>query len=95
MKKLLLIIYLNIKTIIKHNQIKFRFFEVYKNERKFFKISHEGSLEVVKFIDDSLYKFLNKIFNNYFDEHSVIFLIIVHGGQILVSMICFSEKKKN
>ena len=54
-----------------------QFLEAYKNERKFFKISfadgHEGNLEVVKYIDDSLYEFLIKIFNNYFEAFAFIF----------------------
>ena len=75
-----------------------QFLEAYKDERKFFKISfadgHEGSLEVVKFIDDSLYKFLIKIFDNYFDEHTAIFIISDHGAQLPSPQDLFFRREK-
>lgn len=63
-----------------------QFLEIYKNERKFFRISfgdgHEATTEVIKYIDNSLYSFLQKIFDNYFDEKTSIIIFSDHGAQI-------------
>ena len=63
-----------------------QFLEAYKNERKFFRISfgdgHEATTEVIKYIDDSLYSFLKKIFENYYDEKSALIILSDHGAQI-------------
>ena len=53
------------------------------NNRKFMAIitndGHEGTLEVLKYIDDILYNFLNKLYNNNLFKNSIIFLLSDHG----------------
>ena len=62
-----------------------QFLEAYKNERKFFKImlsdAHELTMEVVKFIDNRLAPFLEKIINNYSDDKTAIIIMSDHGTQ--------------
>jgi hypothetical protein len=64
-----------------------QFLEAYKNERKFFKIgfgdSHEGTLEVIKYIDEPLANFLEIILTKYFDDKTAIFFLSDHGAQML------------
>jgi len=64
-----------------------QFLEAYKNERKFFKIgfgdAHEGTLEVIKYIDEPLANFLEKILTKYFDDKTAIFFLSDHGAHIL------------
>ena len=64
----------------------YKFLEAYKNERKYFKLmisdGHEITLEVVKYIDDSLYKFLLNIINNYTNDKTAIIIMSDHGAQI-------------
>ena len=63
-----------------------QFLENYKKERKFFRISfgdgHEATTEVIKYIDNSLYSFLQKIFENYYDDKTSIIIFSDHGAQI-------------
>ena len=63
-----------------------QFLESYKKERKFFRISfgdgHEATTEVIKYIDNSLYSFLQKIFENYYDDKTSIIIFSDHGAQI-------------
>ena len=63
-----------------------QFLEAYKNERKFFKIgfgdAHEGTLEVIKYIDEPLAKFLEIILNKYYDDKTAIFILSDHGAHI-------------
>ena len=63
-----------------------QFLENYKSERKFFRISfedgHEGTTEVIKYIDNSFSSFLLKILNNYFDDKTAFFIFSDHGAHI-------------
>ena len=63
-----------------------QFLEAYKNERKFFRMSfndgHEGTQEVVKYMDDYLYNFLKIILTKYYTDKTVILIVSDHGGQI-------------
>ena len=60
-----------------------QFWEKYKNNRKYSLIianhAHEGTLTVVKYLDDIIYKFLNNLFNNNFLKDTIIFLLSDHG----------------
>ena len=61
-----------------------QFLDIYKNERKFFRISfedgHEATTEVIKYIDNSLSSFLQKILNNYFDSKTALLIFSDHGA---------------
>jgi len=63
-----------------------QFLEIYKSERKFFRIcfgdGHEATTEVIKYIDNSLNSFLEKIFANYFDDKTSVIIFSDHGAQI-------------
>ena len=63
-----------------------QFLENYKQENKFFRISiadgHEGTTEVIKYIDNSFSTFLIKILKNYFDEKTSIIIFSDHGPHI-------------
>ena len=63
-----------------------QFLEAYKKERKFFRMSfndaHEGTQEVVKYMDDYLYNFLQTILTKYYTDKTVILIVSDHGGQI-------------
>ena len=63
-----------------------QFLEAYKNERKYFRISfgdgHEATTEVIKFIDNSLSIFIQKILDYYFDKKTAIFILSDHGAHI-------------
>ena len=63
-----------------------QFLEAYKHERKFFRISfndaHEGTQEVVKYMDESLYNFLNLLLTKYYTKKTAILIVSDHGGQI-------------
>ena len=60
-----------------------QFWRKYKNNRKFLNIvsndGHEGTLEVLKYIDDKIYNFLNNLFNDNLLKESSIFLLSDHG----------------
>ena len=61
-----------------------QFWRKYKNNRKFLSIisndGHEGSLEVLKHIDDIIYNFLNELYNDNLLKDSTIFLLSDHGS---------------
>ena len=63
-----------------------QFLEAYKKERKYFRITfgdgHEATTEVVKYIDNSLYLFIQKILKDYFDDKTAIIILSDHGAQI-------------
>ena len=63
-----------------------QFLEAYKKERKFFRISfgdgHESTTEVIKYIDDSFFSFMQKILNNYFDDKTAILILSDHGAHM-------------
>ena len=60
-----------------------QFWRKYKNNRKFLTIisndGHEGTLEVLKYLDDIIYNFLNELFNDNLLKDSTIFLLSDHG----------------
>ena len=76
-----------------------QFLEAYKNERKFFKLmigdGHESTLEVVKFIDNSLSQFLEKILNDYSDDKTAIIIMSDHGAQMPGPYDILFYKEKN
>ena len=60
-----------------------QFWRKYKKNRKFLSIitndGHEGTLEVVKYVDDSLYNFLYNLYNDNLFKSTTIFLLSDHG----------------
>lgn len=75
-----------------------QFLEAYKNERKFFKLmivdGHEMTMEVIKFIDDSLTKFILNILNNYSTDKTAIMIMSDHGSHMpfIYDAILYEEK---
>ena len=63
-----------------------QFWRKYQNNRKFLAImsndGHEGTLEILKYIDDIIFNFLNKLFNDNLFKDSTIFLLSDHGTSI-------------
>lgn len=60
-----------------------QFWRKYKNNRKFLTLisndGHEGTLEVLKYIDDIIYNYLIELYNNNLLKDSSIFLLSDHG----------------
>ena len=60
-----------------------QFWKKYKDNRKFLTLisndGHEGTLEVLKYIDDIIYNYLIDLYNNDFLKDSIIFLVSDHG----------------
>ena len=75
-----------------------QFLKAYKKERKFLKIGfadgHESTMEVSKYIDESLSNFLKIIFDQYYDEKTAIILLSDHGGQLAGFQDIFFYKEK-
>ena len=65
----------------------YKFLEKYKNERKFLRLGfidgHEGTMEAVKYLDDSLYKFLDYYIKNYFTNSTAILIASDHGENMI------------
>ena len=65
----------------------YKFLEKYKNERKFLRLGfidgHEGTMEAVKYLDESLYKFLDYYIKNYFTNSTAIFIASDHGENMV------------
>ena len=63
-----------------------QFLENYKNERKFFRITiadgHEGTTEVIKYVDNSFSTFLSTILKSYFDDKTAIIIFSDHGAHM-------------
>ena len=63
-----------------------QFLEIYKNERKYFRISisdgHEATDEVIKYVDNYLYSFIINILSNYFDDKSAFIILSDHGAHL-------------
>lgn len=61
-----------------------QFWRKYKNNRKFLTAmtndGHEGTLEVIKYIDDILFDFLNKLYKDNLFKDTTIFLMSDHGA---------------
>ena len=64
----------------------YQFWKKYRNNRKFLTIltndGHEGSLEILKYIDDIIYNFLNNLFNENLLKETSVFLLSDHGVAI-------------
>ena len=74
------------------------FCKKYKDERKYFSANftdgHEGTLEVVKYIDNDVHDFILELLTKYFDDKSAIFVISDHGAHIPgIDNILFSQQK--
>jgi hypothetical protein len=63
-----------------------QFLEAYKDERKYFRMSfndaHEGTQEIIRYMDDILYNFLQTLLTKYYTDKTVILIVSDHGGQI-------------
>ena len=60
-----------------------QFWRKYKNNRKFLIIAsndgHEGTLEILKYLDNTIFHFLNNLFNDNLFKDTTIFLLSDHG----------------
>jgi hypothetical protein len=78
-----------------------QFWRKYKNNRRFLIIAsndgHEGTIEVLKYLDDTLFTFLNDLFNDILLEHTTIFLLSDHGTAMPSPyyMSHFYQKERN
>ena len=75
------------------------FCEKYKNERKYFSSiftdAHEGTLEVVKYIDDDIHDLILELLTKYFNDKSIIFIVSDHGAHMPgIDDVLFSSQKK-
>lgn len=75
------------------------FCKKYKNERKYFSTvftdGHEGTLEVVKYIDDDVHNLLLELLTKYFDEKSIIFIFSDHGAHMPgIDDVLLSKQKR-
>ena len=65
----------------------YKFLEKYKNERKFLRLGfidgHEGTMEAVKYLDESLYNFLDFYIKYYFTNSTAIFIASDHGENMV------------
>ena len=63
-----------------------QFWRKYNKNRKFLSImtndGHEGTLEILKYIDDIIFNFLNNLFNDNLFKETTIFLLSDHGTSI-------------
>ena len=76
-----------------------QFLKEYKEERKYFRIGfgdgHESTTEVIKYIDESLSNFIEKLLDNYFTNKTAIIIMSDHGAHIPGPHdILFYEEKK-
>jgi len=74
------------------------FCKKYKNERKYFSAiftdGHEGTLEVIKYIDNDLHDLILDLLIKYFDDKTAIFIISDHGAHMPgIDNILFSQQK--
>ena len=63
-----------------------QFWRKYQNNRKFLAVmsndGHEGTLEILKYVDDIIFNFLERLFNENLFSDSTIFLLSDHGTSI-------------
>ena len=63
-----------------------QFLEAYKDQRKYmrmcFEDSHEGTMNVVKYLDEPLNNFLNLIIDKYSNNKTAIIFLSDHGGTL-------------
>ena len=71
-----------------------QFWRAYKNNRKFLMIvnndGHEGTLEVIKYDDDTIYNFLNTLYKENLLKETTILLLADHGNP-MPSVYYFNE----
>ena len=76
-----------------------KFLETYKNERKFLRLisndAHEGTGELVKYIDNALHDFLLTIFTKYFDDKTIIIFLSDHGASLVGAYELMLSEDKN
>ena len=78
-----------------------QFWRKYPNNRKYLSIitneGHEGTLNVIKYMDNIVYNFLNNLFNDNLLKDSSIFLLSDHGSGMpsLYSVYDFYKIEKN
>ena len=64
-----------------------KFLETYKTERKFLRMisndAHEGTMELIKYIDNALHDFLIEIFTKYYDDKTLIVFLSDHGASLV------------
>ena len=75
------------------------FCKKYKKERKYFSTvftdGHEGTLEVVKYIDDDVHDLILELLTKYFDDKSIIFIVSDHGAHMPgIDDVLLSPQKK-
>ena len=70
------------------------FWESYKDNKKLFRIhfydGHEGSMEVINYLDLPLYNFLNNFINKGYSDDTIIFIVSDHGNNMLNPFTIFS-----
>ena len=63
-----------------------KFLKAYIKQPKFLRLifedAHEPSQQVVKYLDEPLKNFLENVINNYWTEHTAIFVLSDHGNQM-------------
>ena len=71
------------------------FLNAYQKERKYIRLGfidgHEPTLEVIKYMDDSLYNFINNFINNYYNTSSAIFIVSDHGENMQQNEATFEK----
>ena len=78
-----------------------QFWRKYKNNRKFSlfltNFAHEGSLEILKYMDNSMYKYLNNLFKDNLLKDTSIFLLSDHGAGVpsIYYLMDFYEYEKH
>ena len=65
----------------------YEFLKAYKNEKKFLRLgfqeAHESSLELIKYMDLKLIKFIQFFIDNYYQDDSIIFIVSDHGNNMV------------
>ena len=76
-----------------------KFLEKYKTERKFLRLisndAHEGTGELIKYIDNALHDFLLEIFTKYFDDKTLIIFLSDHGASLVGAYELMLSEDKN
>ena len=76
-----------------------KFLEAYKNERKFIRLisndAHEGTLELIKYIDNALHNFLLEILTKYYDDKTIIIFLSDHGASLVGAYELMLSEDKN
>ena len=76
-----------------------KFLETYKDERKFLRLisneAHEGTGELIKYIDNALHDFLLTIFTKYFDDKTIIIFLSDHGASLVGAYELILSEDKN